>query len=110
MLRLQPIHHALRVFGHMGLANSAALRAAKVSRATRDIAGGVIVRDPRSGEPTGLLKDMAMGPMERAVPAPTDQQRDAALRRALAFAASKGVTAFAHLSSSEAPPDRLGVR
>ena len=94
-----------RLDGHMGLANSAALRAAKVSRATRDIAGGVIVRDPRSGEPTGLLKDMAMGPVERAVPVPTDQQRDAALRRALAFAASKGVTAFAHLSSSEAPPD-----
>ena len=69
-----------RLDGHMGLANSAALRAAKLSRATRDIAGGVIVRDPRSGEPTGILKDMAMGPVERAVPTPTYEQRDAALR------------------------------
>ena len=84
-----------RLDGHMGLANSAALRAAKISRATRDIPGGVIVRDPRTGEPTGVLKDEAMGPVERAMPAPTDQQRDAALRRALAYAASKGVTAFA---------------
>jgi predicted amidohydrolase YtcJ len=87
-----------RLDGHMGLANSAALRAAKLSRATRDIVGGVIVRDPRSGEPTGVLKDMAMGPVERAIPAPTDAQRDAALRRALVYAASKGVTAFAHVS------------
>jgi predicted amidohydrolase YtcJ len=87
-----------RLDGHMGLANSAALRAANVSRATRDIAGGVIVRDRRTGEPTGVLKDMAMGPVERAIPTPTDEQRDAALRRALAYAASKGVTAFAHVS------------
>jgi predicted amidohydrolase YtcJ len=87
-----------RLDGHMGLANSAALRAAGITRATKDIAGGVIVRDPRTGEPTGILKDGAMGPVEAAVPAPTDRERDAALRRALAFAASKGVTAFSHVS------------
>ena len=87
-----------RLDGHMGLANSAALRAARIGRRTRDIPGGVIVRDPRSGEPTGIVKDMAMVPVERAVPEPTPAQRDAALRRALAFAASKGVTAFAHMS------------
>ena len=39
-----------------------------------------------------------MAPVEGAVPAPSDAQRDAALRRALAYAASKGVTAFAHVS------------
>jgi len=87
-----------RLDGHMGLANSAALRAAKITRATKDIPGGVIVRDPRTGEPTGILKDEAMGPVLRAIPEPTAAQRDAALRRALAFAASKGVTAFAHVS------------
>jgi predicted amidohydrolase YtcJ len=87
-----------RLDGHMGLANSAALRAAGIDRRTKDIRGGVIVRDPRTGEPTGILKDMAMGPVESAVPAPTDAQRDAALHRALEWAASKGVTAFAHVS------------
>jgi predicted amidohydrolase YtcJ len=87
-----------RLDNHMGLANSAALRAAGIDRRTKDIRGGVIVRDPRTGEPTGILKDMAMGPVEGAVPAPTDAQRDAALRRALEWAASKGVTAFAHVS------------
>jgi predicted amidohydrolase YtcJ len=87
-----------RLDGHMGLANSAALRAAGITRRTGDIPGGVIVRDPRTGDPTGILKDGAMGPVERVIPDPTDAQRDAALRRALAFAASKGVTAFAHVS------------
>ena len=87
-----------RLDGHMGLANSAALRAAGIDRRTRDIPGGVIVRDRRTGEPTGILKDEAMGPVQRAIPAPTDAQRDAALRRALAFAATRGVTAFAHMS------------
>jgi predicted amidohydrolase YtcJ len=91
-----------RLDGHMGLANSAALRAARVSRATKDIPGGVIVRDPRTAEPTGILKDAAMEPMYRAIPEPTSAQRDAALRRALAFAASKGVTAFAHVSVAPA--------
>jgi predicted amidohydrolase YtcJ len=87
-----------RLDGHMGLANSAALRAARITRATKDIPGGVIVRDPRTGEPTGILKDEAMGPVQRAIPQPTNAQRDAALRRALEHAASKGVTAFAHVS------------
>jgi predicted amidohydrolase YtcJ len=91
-----------RLDGHMGLANSAALRAARITRATRDIPGGVIVRDPRTGEPTGILKDAAMGPVQQAIPEPTDAQRDAALRRALAYAGSKGVTAFAHVSVAPA--------
>ena len=86
----------------MGLANSAALRAAGIDRSTRDIPGGVIVRDPSTHEPTGILKDMAMEPMKGALPAPTTAQRDAALERALAFAASKGVTAFAHVTVAPA--------
>jgi predicted amidohydrolase YtcJ len=82
----------------MALANSAALRLAGVTKATKDVPGGVIVRDPRTGEPTGVLKDEAMGPVQAVIHAPTEEQRDAALRRALAHAASHGVTAFAHVS------------
>jgi predicted amidohydrolase YtcJ len=87
-----------RLDGHMALANSAALRLAGIDRATRDIPGGVIVRDPRTREPTGILKDEAMAPVQAVVPSPTDAQRDAALRRALEHAASHGVTGFAHVS------------
>jgi predicted amidohydrolase YtcJ len=85
-----------RLDGHMALANSAALRLAKIDRRTRDIPGGVIVRDP-SGEPTGVLKDEAMNPVEALI-VRTDAQRDAALKRALEHAAARGVTAFAHVS------------
>jgi predicted amidohydrolase YtcJ len=48
------------VSGHLGVANSAALKLANISRNTADPQGGVIERDG-SGEPTGVLKDTAMG-------------------------------------------------
>jgi predicted amidohydrolase YtcJ len=95
-----------RLDGHMALANSAALRLAKVGRSTRDIPGGVIVRDPKTGDPTGVLKDEAMGPVNAVIPEPSEAQRDAALQRALAHAASHGVTAFAHV---DVPLAELGT-
>ena len=65
----------------------------------RDIEGGTIVRDPRTREPTGILKDGAMVPIYLVVPAPTAEQDDAALNRAMEFVAAKGVTAAAMVSS-----------
>jgi predicted amidohydrolase YtcJ len=91
-----------RLDGHMGVANSAALRAAGITKATKDIPGGEIVRDPRTGEPTGILKDNAMGPVYRVMPPPSEAQLDAALARALSFAASKGVTATNYMSAPTA--------
>lgn len=88
-----------RLDGHMGLANSLALKAAGITRATRPIPGGTIVRDPKTGEPTGVLKDEAMGPVYGVIPASTAAQDDAALARAFSFAASRGVTAVAAVSA-----------
>jgi predicted amidohydrolase YtcJ len=45
---------------HMGLANSCALAAAGITAATPDPAGGAIMRDSRTGKPTGILKDAAL--------------------------------------------------
>ncbi|HTR26103.1 MAG TPA: amidohydrolase [Terriglobales bacterium] len=56
------------VSGHLSVANSAALKLANITRATRDPEGGVIERDA-SGEPTGILKDTAMGLVGTLVPA-----------------------------------------
>ncbi len=50
---------------HQGVANSRALAAAGITRATPDPPGGEIGRD-RAGEPTGLLFERAMGGVERA--------------------------------------------
>lgn len=88
-----------RLDGHMALANSLALRAAGITRATRDIAGGTIVRDPRTGEPTGILKDEAQTPVYAAVPATTPEQDDAALERAMRFAVSRGLTGVSAVSA-----------
>jgi hypothetical protein len=80
-----------RFDGHMAVANSAALKLAGITAATPDPPGGVIVRDA-AGQPTGLLKDAAMGLVNRVIPPVTPERRAQALTRALAHAASLGVT------------------
>jgi predicted amidohydrolase YtcJ len=83
-----------RLDGHMGVANSAALRLARITRASRAPDGGEIVRDPATGEPTGLLKDNAMDPIWRAVPDRTVAEIDSALAVALRHAAENGLTSI----------------
>jgi predicted amidohydrolase YtcJ len=87
-----------RLDGHMALANSAALRAAGVTDAIVEPAGGVVVRDGR-GRITGVLKDNAMNPMYAAIPARTPELNDSALARAMRYAASLGVTSAGHVSA-----------
>ena len=77
---------------HIGLANSAALRAAGIDATTPDPCGGEIFRDPASGEPTGILKDAAIRLVEAVMPKPSVADRESALRLALAKAAAEGVT------------------
>ncbi len=48
-----------RLDGHVGLANSLALKLAGIDRNTPNPQGGEIVKDPITGEPTGILKDTA---------------------------------------------------
>ena len=65
-----------RLDGHMALANSRALALAAASRrrrTTRD--GGAIVRDPATGEPTGVLKeDSAMDLVFAIIPPPSPRR------------------------------------
>jgi predicted amidohydrolase YtcJ len=53
--------------GHYGLANSAALELAGITRDTPDPPGGTIDRDA-DGRPTGVLKESAMGLVTRHLP------------------------------------------
>jgi predicted amidohydrolase YtcJ len=87
-----------RLDGHMALANSAALKAAGVTRTTKDIAGGEIVRGA-GGEPTGLLKDNAMSLVDRVVPPPSDAMRDRALAAAMKYVAEQGVTSVHNMGT-----------
>jgi predicted amidohydrolase YtcJ len=88
-----------RYDGHMGLANSLALRLAGITRDTPDPPGGTIVRDAK-GEPTGLLKDAATGLLGRAIPDWTEDQELRAVRAALAEARRYGVTGIDDISST----------
>jgi predicted amidohydrolase YtcJ len=90
-----------RYDGHQGLANSAAMRLAGITAGTADVPGGVIVRDA-SGAPTGIFKDAAEDLIYKAIPPPSHEQRLAAARRALAYAASLGVTSVQHMSADYA--------
>jgi hypothetical protein len=87
-----------RYDGHMGLANSAALRAAGITAQTPDPPGGVIVHDAK-GNPTGALKDAALDLMYKHVPPLSHDERLHAVKRALAHAASLGVTSVQHMSA-----------
>jgi predicted amidohydrolase YtcJ len=55
------------VSGHLSVASSFALMLANITKATHDPQGGVIERDV-SGEPTGILKDTAMGLVATILP------------------------------------------
>jgi len=70
--------------GHTWWANSKALQAAGISKATVNPPGGTIVRDPATGEPTGAIKeDEADDLMRRAIPLPSHDQIIAALLRGM---------------------------
>ena len=86
--------------GHTGWANSAALRLAEVTRATKDPHGGEIVRDA-AGEPTGVLKESAQQLVERLLPKKLPYEVERALRRAIAQAAAWGLTGVHQAGISE---------
>jgi predicted amidohydrolase YtcJ len=90
-----------RYDGHMSLANSAAIKLAGVTSATPDPPGGQIVRDAK-GNPTGAFKDAAESLVDKIIPPPNHEQRVRAIKRALAHAASVGVTSVQHMSADYA--------
>ncbi|KAK9283232.1 hypothetical protein L1049_011468 [Liquidambar formosana] len=80
-----------RMDGHMGLANSLALKMAGITNHTDDPSGGTIVRTI-DGEPTGLLIDSAMKLLLPWIPEVSVDERREALVRASSVALMRGVT------------------
>jgi predicted amidohydrolase YtcJ len=78
--------------GHTLWVNSKALQAANITRDTPDPEGGIIVRDPVTQEPTGVLKEAAQTLMDSVIPVPTRSDKLAALREGIAEAYRFGVT------------------
>ncbi len=92
-----------RLDGHEALANSLAMKLADVDKHTKDVAGGVIVRDAQ-GDPTGIFKDAAQGLIEKAIPAPSQQDIIDAVRAAQVYASGQGVTSVQDMTVQ---PDML---
>ncbi len=88
-----------RLDGHMALANSLALKFAGVTRETPDPPGGLIVRDPKTNEPTGILKDAAMSYVYKVIPDASFEEKLIAGRAATAHAALNGVTSVQDMSA-----------
>ncbi|HEV3206304.1 MAG TPA: amidohydrolase [Terriglobales bacterium] len=67
--------------GHTWWANSRALELAGITRETSNPPNGEFVRDPKTGEPTGAVKeDAADAVMRRSIPVPTREEKLRALR------------------------------
>lgn len=87
-----------RLDGHMGLANSLAMKLSKVNSTIKDINGGTITRDSQ-GKPDGIFKDNAMGIIYRNVTDPSDEQKDRALKAAMDYVAERGVTSVQNMGT-----------
>ncbi|MGA8264761.1 MAG: amidohydrolase [Ignavibacteriaceae bacterium] len=87
-----------RYDGHMGLANTYALKLAGIIKNTPSPEGGLIVKDPETGEPTGILKDNAMDLVDNIIPEYSDVGYSEALTAALNEAKRFGVTSIEDMS------------
>lgn len=92
---VSPDHPVLvtRACGHIAVANSMALRRAGIDRNTPNPTGGTIDRDEH-GEPTGVVRESALGLVRQHVPSPTSGQIEDALLRAGRQFLSDGVTSW----------------
>lgn len=86
-----------RMDGHSALANSEALRRSGITRDTPNPPGGVIDKDPATGEPTGMLRETATGLVRR--PAPSEDEVYRGLLAAVREANRHGVTAVSDIST-----------
>ena len=86
--------------GHSAWANSKALAIAGITKATKDPEHGRIERDA-SGEPSGALREDAVGLVARHLPKYTAKDREDGLRKGLAVANGFGLTSLQEASASE---------
>ena len=70
-----------RADGHAAVANSAALKMAKIDKNTPNPFGGEILKDTATGEPTGMLLDNAQDLIRRYAPKLVGRDKEEAFRR-----------------------------
>jgi predicted amidohydrolase YtcJ len=80
-----------RVCGHIGVANSKALKLANITKTT-SVAGGKIDLDEATGEPNGILRENVMELIWRVIPKPTLEELENACLLACKKAVEAGLT------------------
>src|SRR5467141_3630581 len=78
--------------GHTYWVNSKALVLAEITRETPDPPNGTIVRDPKTGEATGALKESAQDLVAKIIPKPSRVEKLLALRAGMKWANQHGIT------------------
>jgi hypothetical protein len=84
----------------MVLVNSLAMRLAGIDKKTVVPPGGEVVKDPVTGEPTGILKDAAADLVYAKVPEPSMAEKKEVVKAALKEAAVNGVTSIHDMSDA----------
>lgn len=93
--RALPDHPGYVTFGaHITMANSRALQARGITRDSPDPDGGVIERDPSTGEPTGVLKERAQYIVRVRDPGVSQQELEDNIVAELKRCRSRGVTSI----------------
>ncbi|QJB70665.1 amidohydrolase family protein [Parasphingorhabdus halotolerans] len=87
-----------RVDGHAAWVNSAAMKVANITAATKAPAGGSI--EKIDGKPSGIFVDNAESLFSAAIPAPRAVERDLALQKAQEILLANGVTAIADMGTT----------
>jgi predicted amidohydrolase YtcJ len=101
--------------GHSAWVNSKALALAGITRDTPDPLNGRIERHPKTGEPTGTLREDAVYLVHKIVPDRTDAELAAGLQRAQELANRFGITTVFSAATDEAglraysAADRRGI-
>jgi predicted amidohydrolase YtcJ len=90
---------------HTVFVNSLALKIAGISKHTPHPEGGTIVKDTKTGKPTGILIDGAVDLVSPFIPEPDRKEKLAAAERAIEFANKKGVTSVHEMG----PLDNLSI-
>lgn len=87
--------------GPVCVVNSKALELAGVTKTTRAPEGGVIDKDPKTGEPTGVLRDAATDLVWSKIPEPTEEELVEAAGLALEKIVTAGITSIHWLATSQ---------
>lgn len=87
-----------RLDGHMILCNSLAMKLAGITNTTKDVAGGEIPRN-KNKEIIGIFKDNAATLIYSKMPDPGAEATDRALKSAMQYVVSHGVTGVHHMGN-----------